>query len=123
MLSSMEHVNVFVKNDYAFLVSLLSNALYIIDLSDPTARVHAYRVADGNNGARVSEPRGIFVPHPYVSVTSIGSNALEIAGFPRPSPTPPPTIPVITRSAVQTPVRSPSQPWQGVVLYLVQRST
>jgi DNA-binding beta-propeller fold protein YncE len=67
-------------NQYAYVASQWSNALEIIDISDPAAPLHVGSLSDGEGGAKLNEP--IFVTlssdNQYAYVASQGSLALEI---------------------------------------------
>ena len=62
----------------AYVVSQLSNALEIIDVSDPAHPVHKGSLANGTGGALLRAPMGVAVSGTYAYVASSGSNALEI---------------------------------------------
>ncbi len=73
-------VAVFVSGDYAYVASAESNALEIVDVSDPTAPAHAGSILNGVGGAdpQLSKPTSVFVSGNYAYVTSADSDALEI---------------------------------------------
>jgi 6-phosphogluconolactonase (cycloisomerase 2 family) len=67
-------------NKYAYLVSFISNALEIIDISDPAVPFHVSSISDREGGAKLDYPRAVAVSsdNKYAYVTSFYSDALEI---------------------------------------------
>ena len=70
--------SIFVSGNYAYVASAGSNALEIVDVSNPANPVHKGSIQDGTGGAFLNNPYGVFVSGNYAYVTSAGSNALEI---------------------------------------------
>jgi hypothetical protein len=69
---------VFVSGNYAYVTSFGSNALEIVNISNPASPTHAGSIVDGSGGALLNSPYGVFVSGNYAYVTSSGSDALEI---------------------------------------------
>jgi hypothetical protein len=76
MLSGPKSIQV--VGHYAFVVSSNSNALEIIDISNPAVPVPKGSLKDGSGGAMLNSPSSLFVLGNYVYVASSGSNAIEI---------------------------------------------
>ena len=80
--------SVFIQGDYAYIVSWTSNALEIVNISDPSSPTHTGKIIHGTNGAELSSPRSVFVQGDYAYIVSSDSNALEIVNISNPaSPT------------------------------------
>ena len=75
----------FVSGSYAYVASSASNALEIIDISNPVAPLHVGSISNGTGGALLSNPRNVYVVGNYAYVASTGSNALEIVNVSVPS--------------------------------------
>ena len=60
------------------MASYSSNALEIVDISNPAAPVHKGSLANGAGGALLNQPISVFVSGNYAYVASFSSNALEI---------------------------------------------
>ena len=82
---------VYVNGNYAYVVGN-SNALEIVNVSNPAAPVHAGSLANGAGGALLDSPTGVFVTGKYAYVTSQNSNALEVVDVSNPA------VPVPCRS-------------------------
>ncbi|MCC2630434.1 MAG: repeat protein, partial [Candidatus Paceibacter sp.] len=77
--------SVFVQGKYAYVISQNSNALEIIDISNPASPVHKGSLVDGAGGALISLPQGLFVSGNYAYIASGLSDALEIVDISNPS--------------------------------------
>ncbi len=77
--------NVFVTGNYAYIASAGSNALEIVDVSNPANPVHRGSIVHGSGGALLNNPYSIFVAGNYAYITSAGSNALEIVDVSNPA--------------------------------------
>jgi hypothetical protein len=71
-------IKVFVSGNYAYVVSQGSNALEIIDISNPGWPRHAGSIQDGAEGALLKRPLDVFVSGNYAYIASHESDALEI---------------------------------------------
>jgi hypothetical protein len=69
---------IFVQGDYAYVVSVESDVLEVVDISDPHHPKDAGSIKDGTDGARLKDPRSVFVRGDYAYVASYGSDALEV---------------------------------------------
>jgi hypothetical protein len=78
-------LGVFVSGNYAFVTSSGSNALEIIDVSNPAAPVHKGSITDGTGGALLNLPTSIYVSGNYAYVTGRNYNALEIVDVSNPA--------------------------------------
>jgi hypothetical protein len=76
---------VYVSGNYAYVTSAGSNALEIIDISNPAIPTHAGSIIDGSGGALLDSTFGVFVSGNYAYVTSAGSDALEIVNISNPA--------------------------------------
>ena len=76
---------VYVSGNYAYVASSGSNALEIIDVSNPVTPVHKSSIVNGAGGALLSVPNSVYVSGNYAYVTSSGSNALEIVDVSNPA--------------------------------------
>ena len=76
--------SVFVAGNYAYVVSINSNALEIVDVSNPATPVHAGSISNGGD-VKLDYPRSVFVAGNYAYVVSINSNALEIVDVSNPA--------------------------------------
>ncbi len=80
--------SVFVSGNYSYVASATSNALEIVDVSNPASPTHKGSLTNGAGGASLSVPSGVFVSGNYAYVSSSGSYALEIVNVTNPaSPT------------------------------------
>jgi hypothetical protein len=77
--------SVYVSGNYAYVASAGSNALEIVDVSNPVAPVHKGSIVNGNGGALLNEPWSVYVFGNYAYVASYGSNALEIVDVSNPA--------------------------------------
>ncbi len=69
---------VYVSGNYAYVASAGSNALEIVDITNPATPVHKSSISNGVGGALLSNPQSVFVAGNHAYVASYGSNALEI---------------------------------------------
>ena len=76
---------VYVAGNYAYVASSGSNALEIVDVTNPAAPYHKGSISDGTNGARLNGARSVYVSGNYAYVASAGSNALEIVDVTNPA--------------------------------------
>ena len=53
--------SVFVDGNYAYVVSVSSSSLEIVDISNPANPVHTGNIVDGQGGALLHVPRAVFV--------------------------------------------------------------
>ncbi len=83
LLSSPQ--SVFVSGNYAYLASSGSNALEIVDITNPAAPVHTGSISNGAGGALLSSPQSVFVSGNYAYVASYISSALEIVDITNPA--------------------------------------
>jgi hypothetical protein len=74
-------VGVFVAGNYAYVASLLSDALEIVDISNPSAPHHQGSIVNGAGGALLDDPQCVFVVGNYAYVISSNSDSLEIVGI------------------------------------------
>ena len=77
--------SVTVVGNYAYVASAGSNALEIVDVSNPAAPVHKGSLSNGAGGALLNEPASVVVAGNYAYVASAGSNALEIVDVSNPA--------------------------------------
>ncbi|MDH5597813.1 MAG: hypothetical protein OEY34_01740, partial [Cyclobacteriaceae bacterium] len=70
-------VSVFVEGNYAYVASLTSDALEIVDISNPKAPIHAGKIRHTEGGAFLSSPQSVFIKDNFAYVTGF-SNALEV---------------------------------------------
>lgn len=61
---------VFVSGNYAYVTAADSNALEIVDVSDPAAPVHKGSITDGQDGAYLFWPRNVYVKDNYAYVAA-----------------------------------------------------
>ena len=78
LLTGPVSVDVVENYPYAYVASSGSNALEIVDISDPANPVHMANITDGTGGSLLKAPRSVSVIGYYAYVTSYTSNALEI---------------------------------------------
>ena len=76
--------SVFVAGNYAYVASRDSNALEIVNISNPAAPVHAGSISNGGD-VKLNSPYGVFVAGNYAYVASTGSDALEIVDISNPA--------------------------------------
>ena len=69
---------VFLSDNQTYIVSQWSNALEIIDVSDPAHPVHKGSLINGTGRALLNAPKSVYISGNYAYITSSGSNALEI---------------------------------------------
>jgi hypothetical protein len=70
---------VFVSGSYAYVTSQGSNALEIVDVTDPANPIHKGSIVDGGGAAPfLNSPYNVFVSGNYAYIASAGNNALEI---------------------------------------------
>ncbi|MEK7644619.1 MAG: hypothetical protein AAB390_04945, partial [Patescibacteria group bacterium] len=77
--------SVYVSGNYAYVASGISDALEIIDISNPARPTHKGSIADGAGGARLDNPNSVFVSGNYAYVASQSSASLEIIDISNPS--------------------------------------
>ncbi len=77
--------SVFVSGNYAYVASSGSNALEIVDITNPAAPVHKGSISDGTGGALLSSPQSVYVSGNYAYVASYISSALEIVDVTNPA--------------------------------------
>ena len=79
--------SVFVSGNYAYIASAGSNALEIVDITNPAKPVHkgSLRDSDVVGGAKLNTPTSVFVSGKYAYITSFNSNALEIVDISDPA--------------------------------------
>ena len=78
-------INVYVSGKYAYIASLGSNALEIVDVTNPAAPVHKGSITDGTDGAHLIYAGCVYVLGNYAYVASGGSDALEIVDVTNPA--------------------------------------
>ncbi len=78
LLTGPVSVDVVENYPYAYVASSGSNALEIVNISDPANPVHMANITDGTGGALLNNPRSVSVIGYYAYITSYTSNALEI---------------------------------------------
>ncbi len=83
LLSSPQ--GVFVSGNYAYVASSGSNALEIVDVTNPSAPIHKGNISNGAGGALLSSPQSVFVSGNYAYVASYISSALEIVDISNPA--------------------------------------
>lgn len=76
--------SVFISGNYAYVASYTSNALEIVDVSNPASPVHKGSLLNGTGGALLKNPNSVYVAGNYAYVTS-ASNALEIIDVSNPA--------------------------------------
>jgi len=76
---------VYVSGDYAYVASWESNALEIVDVSNPAAPVHKGSITNGTGGALLNYPNMAYISGNYAYVASQGINALEIVDVSNPA--------------------------------------
>ena len=76
---------VYVSDNYAYVASTGSNALEIVDISNPASPVHTGSIVNGAGGALLNSPNSVFVSGNFAYVASTGSNALEIVDISNPA--------------------------------------
>lgn len=75
--------NVYVQDSIAYIASWASDALEIVDVSNPVHPVHLGKVHDGDGGAHMVFPETVFVVGNYVYV--VGNRYLEIIDVSNPA--------------------------------------
>ena len=76
---------VFVSGNHAYVASAGSNALEIVDVSNPASPVHRGSIVDGSGGALLNWPVSVVVSGNYAYVTGYYSSALEIVDVTNPA--------------------------------------
>lgn len=78
--------SVFVSEDFAFVTSQLSNALEIVDISDPVSPQHVGSLSSSltGNAPYLFSPNSVYVSGNFAYVASGSSNALEIIDISNP---------------------------------------
>ncbi|MGD0535475.1 MAG: PKD domain-containing protein, partial [Methanoregula sp.] len=76
---------VYVSGNYAYIADAGSNALEIVDVSNPASPVHKGSISNGAGGALIQEPFSVYVSGNYAYVASSQSNALEIVDVSNPA--------------------------------------
>ena len=74
-----------VVGKYAYVASSGSNALEIVDISDPSNPFHIGNLSNGVGGALLGSPREVVVQGNYAYIASSGSDNLEIVDISDPS--------------------------------------
>ena len=77
--------NVFVSGKYAYVTSGGSNALDIIDISNPAIPVYKSSISNGDGGAKLNGPQAVFVSGNFAYIASRWDNALEIVNISNPA--------------------------------------
>ena len=77
--------SVVVHNGYAYIASYSSNALEIIDITNPRKPTHAGKLEHNQQGAKLFGARSVYIHDNYAYVTSYISNALEIIDISNPA--------------------------------------
>ena len=70
--------NVFVSGRYAYIVSVTSDSLEIIDISDPANPKHIGKILDGAGGASLNGAQDVYVSGKYAYVVNSVASSLEI---------------------------------------------
>jgi LVIVD repeat. len=70
---------VFLSGTEAYIASQWSNALEIVDVSNPAVPIHLGAMINGAGGALLESPSAVYVAGPYAYVTGSTGNSLEIA--------------------------------------------
>lgn len=70
--------SVFVSGSYAYVTATQSNALEIIDVSNPLYPQHVSSITEGAGGTTIHSPSSVFVAGNYAYVTSFFGNTLHI---------------------------------------------
>jgi len=78
-------LGVYVFGNYAYVASAGSNALEIVDVTNPASPVHKSYLTNGAGGAALSVPTSVYVSGNYAYVASGGSYALEIVNVTNPA--------------------------------------
>jgi hypothetical protein len=78
-------LGVFVSGNYVYVTSNTSNALEIVDTSNPASPIHAGSIVNGNGGALLDDPMGVFISGNFAYIASSGSDALEIVDISNPA--------------------------------------
>ena len=81
----MDPFSVYVSGNYAYVASFDSNALEIVDVSNPANPVHKGSISNGAGGALLNGPVSVYVSGNYAYVASMASNALEIVDVSNPA--------------------------------------
>jgi hypothetical protein len=76
---------VYISGNYAYIASYASNALEIVDISNPAKPVHKGSIVDGSVGATLNGSTSVYVSGNYAYVASYYSNALEIVDVSNPA--------------------------------------
>jgi hypothetical protein len=77
--------SLFVAGNYSYVVSEGSDALEIIDITNPASPLHVGSISNGAGGALLNDPVAVYVVGNYAYITSKGSNALEIVNVSNPA--------------------------------------
>jgi hypothetical protein len=78
--------SIYVSGNYVYLASFGSNALEIIDVTNPAAPVHKGSILDGGGVAPyLNGPISVYVSGNYAYVASYGGNALEVIDVTNPA--------------------------------------
>lgn len=70
--------SIFISGNYAYIVSEISEALEIVDISNPAVPTHKGALFHGTDGAYLYKPSDVFVSGNYAYVISAYGNVLEI---------------------------------------------
>ena len=76
--------SVSVSGNYAYVTSFYSNALEIIDISNPENPKHASSLSHGEGGALLQGPIAIQILGNYAYIASQGSQAIEVVDISNP---------------------------------------
>ena len=76
--------SVYVSDNYAYVTSFYSNALEVIDISDPANPKHASSLSHGEGGALLQGPIAIQISGNYAYIASQGSQAIEVVDISNP---------------------------------------
>jgi len=78
--------SVYVLGNYAYVASAASNALEILDITNPATPLHKGSISDGGGAAPfLYGPSSVYVSGNYAYVASVNSNALEIVDITNPA--------------------------------------
>lgn len=77
--------SILIKDNYAYVASTISDAIEIIDISDPDNPTYVSSIKDGDGGAKLNGPRSIYISGNYAYVGSYYSNAMEIVDISNPA--------------------------------------
>ncbi len=86
LASLYNSTSVYVSGTYAYVTTAFGSSSYfeVVDISIPTAPVHAGKMSAGGM-ALLDSPESVFISGNYAYIASLGSNALEIVDITTPS--------------------------------------